>query len=60
MESLVSYGEGIGITDLIRYLTGTSTNSEEGINIYLVHDTTWPIKNPQWGSNPHWIYDANK
>ena len=58
MDYLVSYVKGMGITELLRYLTGLSPNGEENTNINLVRDTTWLIQNPQWGSNLHWISAA--
>ena len=60
MKSLVSYGKGMGINDLLRNFTGLSTNSEEDVEIDLVCDTMWLIKNSQWGSNLHQISAAKK
>ena len=40
MKSLVSYGKGMGINDLLRNFTGLSTNSEEDVEIDLVCDTS--------------------
>ena len=60
MYSLVSYGKDVGIADLLQYLTGPSPNSEEDVKINLVCDTTWLIKNFQWGSNLHWISAVNE
>ena len=42
-ESLVSYGEGMDITNMLQDFTGTSLNSEDDVNIELVGDTTWMI-----------------
>ena len=60
IDSLVSYSEVRGITNLLRYLTILSLNSEEDVNIDLFCDNTWLIQNPQWGSNLHWISAANE
>ena len=60
MESLISYEEGMGITDLLQYLTRPSPIGEEDIEIDLVRDTTWLIQNPQWVSNIQWISAANE
>ena len=60
IDSLVSYSEVRGITNLLRYLTILSLNSEEDVKIDFVCDNTWLIQNPQWGSNLHWISAANE
>ena len=60
MEYLILYGEGIGITNLLRDLTILIPNGEEDVEIDLVCAPTWLIQNPQWGYNLHWISAANK
>ena len=60
MESLVFYGDGMGITNLLQDLTRPSPNVDEDVRIDLFCNITWVIQNPQWGSNIHWIYDMNE